>query len=73
MSTLFLCLHAVLDYCRVLGTLEFVSISMASVLQGASTHEIKKQYRELSKIYHPDRPDTGDPVKFMKIAKAYEA
>ena len=41
-------------------------------VQGATTQEIKKQYRELSKVYHPDK-DTGDPVKFMKIAKAYEA
>lgn len=40
--------------------------------RGATTQEIKKQYRELSKVYHPDK-DTGDPVKFMKIAKAYEA
>ena len=34
--------------------------------------EIKRQYRELSKIYHPDK-EGGDPEKFMRIAKAYEA
>ncbi len=34
--------------------------------------EIKKKYRKLSKIYHPDKQG-GDQDMFMKIAKAYEA
>lgn len=34
--------------------------------------EIKKQYRKLSKIFHPDKQG-GDQAMFMKIAKAYEA
>ena len=34
--------------------------------------EIKKQYRKLSKIFHPDK-EGGDQEMFMKIAKAYEA
>ncbi len=34
--------------------------------------EIKKQYRKLSKIYHPDKQG-GNQEMFMKIAKAYEA
>ena len=42
------------------------------LFQEASQSEIKKQYRKLSLKYHPDR-ETGDPVMFMKIAKAYEA
>ncbi|XP_070589409.1 translocation protein SEC63 homolog [Erythrolamprus reginae] len=38
---------------------------------GASISEIKKQYRLLSLIHHPDKG--GDEVKFMNIAKAYAA
>lgn len=34
--------------------------------------EIKKAYRRLSLIYHPDK-ETGDEKKFMMIAKAYAA
>ena len=34
--------------------------------------EIRRQYRQLSLRYHPDK-DTGNQDKFMKIAKAYEA
>ena len=37
----------------------------------AETTEIKKQYRKLSLLYHPDK-DTGDAEKFKKIARAYE-
>ncbi len=33
---------------------------------------IKKQYRKLSKVYHPDKQG-GDQEMFMRIAKAYEA
>ena len=39
--------------------------------QGASSAEIKKAYRALSKSHHPDKG--GDPKKFMKISKAYAA
>ncbi len=41
-------------------------------VQGASMGEIRKQYRKLSKVYHPDK-EGGDQDMFMKIAKAYEA
>ena len=37
----------------------------------ASLDEVKKQYRELSKKYHPDNPTTGDTVKFQELTKAY--
>lgn len=40
---------------------------------GATTAQIKKAYRQLSLIYHPDKQETGDDAKFMKIAKAYAA
>ncbi|RWS01622.1 Translocation protein SEC63-like protein [Dinothrombium tinctorium] len=39
---------------------------------GSSTAEIKKAYRKLSLIYHPDK-ETGDEKKFLKISKAYAA
>ncbi|XP_074663025.1 translocation protein SEC63 homolog isoform X2 [Tubulanus polymorphus] len=40
--------------------------------RGASTSEIRRAYRKLSLVYHPDK-ETGDPKKFMRIAKAYAA
>lgn len=40
--------------------------------KGAPLAEIKKAYRKLSLIYHPDR-ETGDARKFMKITKAHDA
>ena len=46
-------------------------ISHFLVPQGATTAQIRKQYRELSKLHHPDKG--GDPEVFTKIAKAYEA
>jgi len=40
--------------------------------KGASQEDIKKQFRSLSKKYHPDMP-TGDAKKFMEIREAYES
>ncbi|KAK3758267.1 hypothetical protein RRG08_036537 [Elysia crispata] len=40
--------------------------------RGATDGEIKKAYRKLTLVYHPDK-ETGDPKKFMRIAKAYAA
>lgn len=54
---------------------EYSEYNPYDVLQidpGATTAEIKKQYRKLSLKYHPDK-ETGDSVLFMRIAKAYEA
>ncbi|KAJ8913550.1 hypothetical protein NQ315_017101 [Exocentrus adspersus] len=39
---------------------------------GASQAEIKKAYRKLSLILHPDK-DTGNEKEFMKLSKAYQA
>lgn len=38
----------------------------------SSSADIKKAYRRLSLIYHPDK-ETGDEKKFMRITKAYAA
>lgn len=38
----------------------------------ATPNEIKKAYRRLSLIHHPDK-GSGDPDKFVKITKAYAA
>lgn len=42
------------------------------VMENASPNDIKKAYRKLSLIYHPDK-DTGDADRFVKITKAYAA
>ncbi|XP_065056984.1 translocation protein SEC63 homolog [Rhopilema esculentum] len=51
---------------------EYNPYSVLEIDPGATTSEIKKQYRKLSLKYHPDKEE-GDSVKFMRIAKAYEA
>jgi len=40
--------------------------------QTAKKEDIKRAYRRLSMIYHPDKP-TGNADKFLKIKTAYEA
>lgn len=40
--------------------------------EGASYAEIKKAYRNLAKIYHPDNKETGDDARFREINEAYE-
>ena len=41
------------------------------VKKDATKKELKKAYYKLSQKHHPDKG--GDPVIFMKIAKAYQA
>lgn len=40
--------------------------------KNASEADIKKAYRKLSKLYHPDVKETGDESKFKEIAEAHE-
>ena len=47
------------DYYKILG-----------VSQNADVKEIKKAYKNLSVIYHPDK-EGGDKDKFIEIDKAY--
>jgi curved DNA-binding protein CbpA len=44
--------------------------ALLGVEKSASAKEIKKVYRELSKIHHPDKG--GDEEKFKEIAEAYK-
>jgi len=38
----------------------------------AGFDEVKKQFRELSKLYHPDKNDKSDPAQFIAIKEAYD-
>jgi DnaJ-class molecular chaperone len=49
------------------------SFKILNIDKRASKEEIKKRYKELAKIYHPDNTHTGNLNKFHEIAKAYEA
>merc|ERR1719346_16547 len=50
----------------------FDPYEILQVSYDATQKEIKKKYREMSLIYHPDKP-TGNDKLFMKLTKAYDA
>jgi hypothetical protein len=41
--------------------------------QVATTEEVKDAYRKLSKIYHPDIPQTGDSKIFERLTIFYKS
>ena len=47
-------------------------LDILQVSYDASAKEIKKKYREMSLVYHPDKP-TGNEKLFMKLTMAYNA
>lgn len=51
---------------------EYDPFAILELDSSASMSEIRKQYRHLSKKFHPDK-EGGNQDMFMKIAKAYEA
>ncbi|XP_033224436.1 translocation protein SEC63 homolog [Belonocnema kinseyi] len=50
----------------------FDPFEILGVSSGSSQGEIKKAYRKLSLILHPDK-ETGNEKAFMKLTKAYQA
>lgn len=53
----------------------FDPFAILGIAAGASERDIKRAYRKMSLLYHPDK-NIGDAVadqKFMLVAKAYEA
>ena len=50
----------------------FDPYEILQVSYDATQKEIKKKYREMSLIYHPDKA-TGNEKLFMKLTKAYDA
>lgn len=49
----------------------FDPYEILGVSLGASQSDIKRSYRKLSLIWHPDK-ETGNEKQFMKITKAYQ-
>lgn len=50
----------------------FDPYEIMGISPGSSQGEIKRAYRKLSLILHPDK-DTGNEKEFMKLTKAYQA
>ncbi len=50
---------------------EYDPFVILGIDRDASDKEIRKQYRELSKVMHPDKG--GDEEKFKELTKAYKA
>ena len=51
--------------------INFDPYEILGVSVGSTQSQIKKAYRKLSVILHPDK-ETGDEKAFMKLTKAYQ-
>lgn len=49
----------------------FDPYEILGIQTGANQAEIKKAYRKLSVVLHPDK-ETGNEKEFMKLTKAYQ-
>ncbi len=38
----------------------------------ASLDEVKQQFKQLSKLYHPDTKPNSDPEQFIRLKEAYD-
>ena len=38
----------------------------------ANFEEVKQQFKQLSKLYHPDTKTNSDPEQFIRIKEAYD-
>ncbi len=47
------------------------ALDILDISSRVSYAELKKRYRKISKIYHPDMPE-GDAKKFKEINEAYK-
>lgn len=48
--------------------------SLLEVPRGASAEEVRRAYRRLALLYHPDKNATAEAeARFKEISKAYEA
>jgi curved DNA-binding protein len=54
--------------------MEFIDYyKILNVTENATLEEIKKAFRELAKIYHPDKNKSNDAsLKFREVFEAYE-
>ncbi len=40
--------------------------------QKATLDEVKQQFKQLSKLYHPDTKPNSDPEQFIRLKEAYD-
>ena len=55
--------YVIFDHCHFLHS--------EHIFQGASDKEVRRAYRNLAVVWHPDKG--GDHKKFMRITRAYKA
>ena len=48
------------------------AIEILGLKKDFSEDELKKNYKELAKLYHPDNKNSGDEQKFIDIQEAYK-
>jgi DnaJ-class molecular chaperone len=72
--------HSIINYVILCNLMKCINggrdfYKILNVSRGASDVEIKKSYRQLAKVYHPDRNSDNDKDahdKFTDLAAAYE-
>lgn len=58
---------------RYFGTKRYqYSYNVLQAKRDSSPREIKESFLKLSKLYHPDNPQTGSHNKFLKVKQAFD-